>query len=183
MSPAELIGLGAAIGANNLAVSLTLGSLGQARRRWRIVAVFGVFEFTLPLIGLLIGRETADALAGSGRWLGAALLAALGLWTLRPSEDPGEDERLARHVTTWRGLAGLAAVLSIDNLVVGFALGLGSTGPLLLAGVIAVFAVCFTLIGLELGAAGRRRWSRGARVASGTALLALAIAIATGWLD
>lgn len=172
--------LGAAIGANNLVVALALGALGQAPRRWRIAGVFGLFEFAVPLIGLLIGRGLSGTLAEAGRWVGAALLAALGLITLRP--DGPEDERLAERVTTTWGLAGLAAGLSLDNLLVGFALGLGEVSPLLVATVIACFSVSFTLAGLQLGAAGRRHWERPARVAAGVALVALGVGVGAGWI-
>jgi manganese efflux pump family protein len=180
MAPGELLVLGAAIGANNLVVALALGALGQARRRGRIVAVFGIFEFTVPLVGLLLGQGLAGALAGSGRWVGAVLLAALGLLAMRPRGI--DDEQLAGRVTTIGGLVALAAGLSLDNLAVGFGLGFGDVNPLLVAGVIAAFAVCFTLAGLKLGAAGRRHWERRAQIASGAALVALAVAVGAGWI-
>jgi putative Mn2+ efflux pump MntP len=172
--------LGAAIAANNLVVALALGALGQAPRRWRIAGVFGAFEFAVPLIGLLIGRGLSSPLAEAGRWIGAVLLTALGLLTLRPDGD--DDERLAERATTVGGLVGLAAGLSLDNLLVGFALGLGDVSPLLVAAVIACFSVSFTLVGLELGAAGRRHWERPARVAAGVALVAVGLAVGAGWI-
>lgn len=176
----ELVILGAAIGANNLVVALALGALGQAPRRWRIAGTFGLFEFFVPLIGLLIGQGLSGPLAEAGRWIGAALLAALGLMTLRP-EGP-DDQRLAERITTTGGLAGLAAGLSLDNLLVGFAVGLGDVSPFLVAAVIACFSVSFTLVGLRLGAAGRRHWERRARVAAGVALVALGLAVGAGWI-
>jgi len=172
--------LGTAIGANNLVVALALGALGQAPRRRRIAGVFGLFEFCVPLIGLLIGRGLSGTLADAGRWIGAALLVALGLITLRP--DGPDDERLAERITTTGGLAGLAAGLSLDNLVVGFALGLGDVSPLLVATVIACFSVSFTLVGLHLGAAGRRHLERPARVAAGVALVAVGLAVGADWI-
>lgn len=176
----ELVILGATIGANNLGVALALGALGQAPRRRRIAGIFGLFEFAVPLVGLLIGRGLSGALAEAGRWIGAALLVALGLLTLRP--DGPNDERLAGRVTTTGGLVGLAVGLSLDNLLVGFALGLGDVRALLVAAVIASFSVSFTLVGLQLGAVGRRHWERRARVAAGVALVAVGLAVAAGWI-
>jgi manganese efflux pump family protein len=161
-------------------VALALGALGQAHRRWRIVAVFAVFEFTVPLLGLLAGQSLAGVLADSGRWVGAALLAGLGLLAMRP--DGVDDVRLAARVTTIGGLVVLAAGLSLDNLLVGFGLGFGDVSPLLVAAVIAAFAAVFTLLGLELGAAGRRHWERRAQIASGAALVAVAVAVGAGWI-
>lgn len=187
MSAVELLILGVAIGANNLAVALVLGALGQAKRRWRIASVFGAFEFLVPLVGLLIGRELAGAATDVGRWVGAALLVGIGVWALvaaaRRGRDDGRAEKLARRVASWRGLAWLAAGLSLDNLAVGFALGLGGASPLLVAAVIAAFSVVFTLVGLRLGAAGRDRWKRPTELLAGLALVAIGVAVGVGWLD
>ena len=75
----------------------------------------------------------------------------------------------------------MAAGLTFDNLVVGFALGLSEVEPLLLASTIALFAVAFTLVGLEIGRRGRRSHEAAAQTASGILLIALAVAVALGW--
>ncbi len=68
----------------------------------------------------------------------------------------------------------LAGGLSIDNLIVGFSLGLGSIEPLALASTIALFSVAFTWIGLEMGARAQKSYERFAKIAAGLLLLALA---------
>ena len=73
-----LLVVGEAIGANNLAVSLTLGSLDQARRKWMIIPVFVVFEFSIPLVGLWLGRRWAFHFTDLTAWLPVALIAGLG---------------------------------------------------------------------------------------------------------
>ncbi len=182
MNAAELASIGAVVGVNNFAVALMLGALGQHRRRWRIATVFGVFEFTVPLIGLLIGSVAAEYLSGAGQLVGAALLLVLGILAVRaPAAAEENRERLAAQVATWGGLTALAAGLTVDNLVVGFALGLGDAEPLLLAATIAAFAVVFTLIGIELGRRGRRNHEAASQTASGLLLIALAVAVALGW--
>lgn len=185
MTAAELLAIGVVVGLNNFAVALMLGALGQRRRRWRIAGVFAVFEFTVPLVGLLAGAALAEALSDAGRYFGAALLVALGAMAVRSAtrRAPGassDRDRVARQVTTWGGLLALAAGLTADNLVVGFSLGLGDAEPLLLAGTIALFATTFTLIGIEIGAKGRRDFERAARLGSGLLLVALGLAIALG---
>jgi len=182
MSPAEFISIGTVVGVNNFAVALMLGSMGQYCRRWRITGMFGVFEFAVPLIGLVLGSAVAGYLAGAGKLIGATLLLVLGAMSMRaPARSEEERTRLARQVTTWRGLAALSLGLTLDNLVVGFALGLGDTDPLLLAATIAAFAMCFTLIGLELGRHGRREREAAAQTLSGVLLIALGVGIALGW--
>lgn len=185
MTAAELLAIGTVVGLNNFAVALMLGALGQRRRRWRIAGVFAVFEFTVPLIGLYLGSTLAEALSDVGQYVGAALLVLLGGMAVRSAthlryDDPRERDRVARQATTWGGLIALAAGLTVDNLVVGFSLGLGDVEPLLLAGTIAFFATTFTLIGLEIGARGRRDFERVARIGSGVLLVALGLAIGFG---
>jgi Predicted membrane protein len=127
--------LGAVIGSNNLAVALALGALGQAHRRFRVMLVFGLFEFFVPLLGIWLGSTTAEMFGLHTNMVGAVLLVGLGLLAgigglRRQSEDEvlSKDEKLARRVTHRHGLVLLAAGLSADNLVVGFSLGRGA-GP------------------------------------------------------
>lgn len=179
----ELLILGVVIGANNFAAALALGALGQAARRWRVVAVFGAFEFTIPLLGMWLGQRASGWLAGQFGWLSWALLAMLGGWAVREGlRHRADDERLARRVTTWRGLGGLAAGLSVDNLIIGFGLGLTRLSPLSVATTIAVFSMGFSWLGMRLGCQARRHWEKWAKVGSGALLLALAIAMWRGWI-
>lgn len=179
----QLVVLGVVIGANNFAASLALGALGQQIRRWRIVAVFGAFEFVIPLVGIWLGSRAASAVAEQADWLGPTLLAGVGAWTVVAARrEPAREERYARRATTWRGLMVLAALLSVDNLVVGFSLGLGGASPLLLAATIAAFAMVFALVGLKIGASARNRHERTAETAAGVLLLVLAAATWSGWI-
>lgn len=179
----ELVVLGVVIGANNFAASLALGALGQQVRRWRIVAVFGAFEFAIPLVGIWLGRHAAGLVAERAEWLGPALLAGVGAWTVAAAQRHwASGERYARLATTWRGLVVLAALLSVDNLVVGFSLGLGGASPLLLAGTIAAFAMAFALVGLKIGASARSRHERAAETAAGLLLLVLGAATWFEWI-
>lgn len=152
-------------------------------RRWRILLVFGVFEFSVPLLGIWLGGRAAERLADRAPWLSSALLAAVGIWTMvaawRSSADP---RRYARHAASWGGLVVLAGLLSVDNLVVGFGIGLGGASPLLLAATIACFAIGFAALGLRIGHRARRHHERAAETFAGAVLVVLAVAIAAGWL-
>ena len=179
----QLLILGIVVGSNNFATTLALGSLGQNDRRGRILAVFAAFEFGVPLLGLALGRRVSDRIADQVDWLGPVLIAGLGLWTLLVSTRASPDaERLARWLSDWRGLILLSAGLSVDNLVVGFGLGLGGVPALLTATVIMTCSVGFAWMGLRLGALGRRDFERPAEAVSGLLLLAVAAMIRAGWL-
>lgn len=183
MSLLKIVILGLVIGANNLAAALALGALSHPPRRAKVILVFGVFEFAVPLLGLELGRMAARWVATHAAWLGAALLVGLGVWVIVMGlSKPGGDERLAQLTTTWHGLGLLAAGLSVDNLVIGFSLGLRETEPLLLAAVIATCSVAFAWAGMRLGKASRRYWEQRAEVGAGVLLLGLGAASAMGWL-
>lgn len=176
-----MFALGAVIGANNLATALALGALGQDKRRWRILSMFAVFEFSVPLLGLWLGQLASEYIAAQAGWLGPLMLAGLGVWTLfEATRRTSEQASLARWLTSWRGLVVLSATLSLDNLVVGFSLGLGGVGPLLMATIIMVFSVAFSWAGLEIGARSRRSYETPTELFSGLLLLGLAWADWTG---
>ena len=179
----NLILLGIVIGSNNLAVALALGAHGQAQRRRRIAAVFGVFEFFVPLAGVWLGSTISHRIGGAASVIGPTLMILLGMWTVLSGMRGGElAEEVAHRVTTWRGLIPLAAGLSLDNLIIGFSLGLGEATPLLVAATIATFSVAFTLLGLTLGAASRRHWENRAKILAGSLLVGMGLASALGWL-
>ncbi len=179
----QLLVLGVVVGSNNFATSLALGSLGQADRRLRILTVFAAFEFGVPLLGLALGRRISGQLAEQATWLGPLLIAGLGIWTLLVSTRITPDaKRMARWLSSWRGLIALSAGLSLDNLVVGFGLGLGGVPALLTATVIMLCSVVFAWIGLRLGAMGRRDFETPAEAISGVLLLAVAWMVWAGWI-
>lgn len=183
MTLIDLLILGIVIGANNLAVALALGAMGQVERRWRVMVVFGVFEFMMPLLGIGLGATTARALGLQTDAVSAVLLIGLGLLAVVAGvRNRHQDEKLARSATTWRGLAGLAFGLSLDNVVVGFSLGFGGSSPLAVATTIAGCSVLFTWIGMRLGRASRRHWERVAKIGAGLLLVGFGAANGTGWL-
>ena len=179
----SLVILGVIIGFNNFATALALGSIGQEKRLWRILTVFAVFEFSVPLIGLWLGQSAAKPFMDASSWLGPALLAALGVLTLvQSARDTHDQKRLAAKITTWRGLIFLSAGLSLDNLVIGFSLGLRGMPALLLATTAMIFSVTFAWIGLKLGGRSRRSYEKVTEAITGVLLLALASAQGAGIL-
>lgn len=173
----NLLILGVVIGSNNFAASLALGAIGAKRRRWRILIAFGIFEFLVPLTGLWLGRKTSGAIAETAAWIGPVLLACLGCWALWKANDAtfGEGSDV-ETITSWQGLTVLAGGLSVDNLLVGFSIGLSKIEPLALATTIAAFSIVFTQIGIEIGARATSSYERSARLIAGFLLLALAAA-------
>jgi putative Mn2+ efflux pump MntP len=143
-----------------------------------IIPVFGVFEFSVPLVGLWLGRRWAFQVTDLMAWLPVALIAGLGVMTLIASATKHVDEKqLARRLTSWRGLILLSAGLSVDNLIIGFGLGARDLPPLLVATTISLCSMLFAWAGLLLGRTIRRNWRKVAEVGAGVLLLALAFYI------
>lgn len=171
-----------ALGADNLAAAIGLGVSGvDNRARLRVGLVFGFFEAVMPLVGFAIGRGAAQHAGSATRDLGAALLVAVGVYTIAlaareraPSKPRGD--RGGRLIVT-----GIA--LSVDNLVVGFALESFAVPFLVVAAVVAVVSVGMTMVGLELGSQlGDRTGERGELI-GGVVLVIVGVALATGLLN
>jgi len=70
----------------------------------------------------------------------------------------------------------------VDNLIIGFSLGLNSVPALVTATVIMTCSVAFTWIGLLVGGKGQRSNETAAEFLSGLLLLAIAGMSWSGWL-
>lgn len=161
---------------DSFAVAALLGASGVTRgRRWRICALFVVFEAGMPLIGLALGAPLAGAIGGVADYLAAAALIALGAWML-VSDEEGEEGNAGRLASAsgW-SLLGLGMSISLDELAVGFSLGLVGLPvvPVILA--IAVQAFLAAQVGLALGAKVGERLRENAERAAALALIGLGI--------
>ena len=171
------------VGLSNFAAAVAIGVSGvDARTRIRVGVVFGVFEIGMPVVGLVLGHSLAGTLGGTARWLGGGLLVAAGVYGvvagLRASHEnvtPRVGLPLGRLVLT-------GAALSIDNLVVGFALGAYHVSIVVAALVIGLISVGLSLIGLELGARIGARAGDLAEVVGSVVLIPVGAAIAAGVL-
>lgn len=150
----ELLWFVLPLGLDSFAVAAAVGAASRLTMavRWRITALFVLFEGGMPLIGLAIGAPLARAVGGSADYVAAAALIAMGGWLLLHGEA-GEEERAARLADA-RGLAllGLGASISVDELAIGFGLGLSRLplAPVIVG--IALQALVAAQLGLYLGA-------------------------------
>ncbi len=168
------------VGLDNFAASIAIGLAGVDRQiRVRIAVVFGLFEAGMPLIGLVVGNGIAHSLGDSAHIIGGALLIATGAYgiakTVRSTDDGELDAAL--NASKMTQLLVLGAALSIDNLVVGFALGADNVALIPSVVAIGVVSVGLSLIGLELGARLGERVERYGELIGGIVLLAVGLAI------
>jgi manganese efflux pump family protein len=190
-----------AVGLSNLAASIGIGVAGvTVRTRLQVGLVFGVFEAGMPIVGLLIGQRIARDLGQAVRWPGAILLIIVGASALlrslhdsrsRAAHEPGESPRPSSQPqapeapSRSSGLGRLLVsgfVLSLDNLVVGFALGTYQVSILAGAALIGAVSVTMSLAGLELGGLLGRWVGDRSEQMSGVILILVGAAIAGGAL-
>ncbi|WP_372920351.1 manganese efflux pump MntP family protein [Salegentibacter sp.] len=152
MQTIDLILLGIVIASNNLSFAFGLGALGTSKHHLRIVLIFTLVEFTIPLVGLFIGHFLSSYIDKYASALGSLILIGLGIYTIYSTfKKKKEKEKSIEKITSIKGLFLIALGLSMDNLLVGFSLGLGEVNPLELALFIAFFSMAFTFIGLKTG--------------------------------
>ena len=149
---AKLIALVLPLGIDTFAVAAAVGMLGtttEARRR--ISILFPSFEAAMPLIGLALGLPLSHAVGDAAEYVAIAVLLAFGLYTLLSSE--AREERTVARLADARGpsmlLLGLS--ISLDELAIGFTLGLLRLPVVLVVVLIAVQAIILTQLGLRIG--------------------------------
>ena len=140
------------LGLDTFAVSAALGIGGlPPRERLRISVILSSFEMVMPVVGLLVGRGLGQAIGGVADYIAAAALLALGAIMLLGKEE-GEREKVGAILTT-RGLAliGLGVSISLDELAMGFTIGLLQLSIVAAVILIGVQAFAVAQLGLRLG--------------------------------
>ncbi|HEY8762263.1 MAG TPA: manganese efflux pump [Candidatus Dormibacteraeota bacterium] len=170
------------VGLSNFAGSIGIGLSGvDARTRLRVGIAFGLFEGLMPVLGLFIGQAVAGTIGSYGRYLGAGLLVLTGFYTIWQSFRTGKVERdEEKGILDTRQLLIIGAALSLDNLIVGFALGVYNVSIVLAAVVMAIVSVGLSLLGLELGSRLGSRVGEYSEMAGGGVLVLVGIALGVG---
>jgi putative Mn2+ efflux pump MntP len=174
---AKLIALILPLGLDTFAVAAALGALGASRRhRLRLSLLFAVFEAGMPLIGLALGAPLGRAIGDAADYVAIGVLFAFGLYTLLGREE--DEERLSKLIQL-RGTSALLLGISIslDELAIGFTLGLLQLPAALVVVLIGLQAFILTQLGLRLGHRLSERVREGAERAAGVALIALALVL------
>ncbi len=133
----------------------------------------------MPVVGLLLGHSVARDLGAAANPGAGTLLGLAGAYAMI-TELVGEKGRTRSPEPSIRRLVLLAGTLSIDNLVIGFALGAHRVNLLIAAVTIASVSVCLSLFGLEIGGRVGKRLGRRSELAGGAVLIAVGVAVGTG---
>jgi manganese efflux pump family protein len=168
-----LIFLGFSAGLSNFGGAVGLGVLPLARRhRLEILASFTAMELLMPVIGIVVGDRAAGAVGSRANLIAGVVLILIGLYTLYETRRETRDLSIPVRRRT---MILLATALSLDNLVVGFGLGLLHAPILLAAGFMGLSSLVLTVTGLELGRRLGKRLGERSELFSGLVLVSAGI--------
>ncbi len=173
----KLVALVLPLGLDTFAVAAALGLAGLPQReRLRVSSLFTAFEMGMPLIGLLIGGLVGRALGNAADYVAIAALLGLGGYMLWPRDEDAEEGKLELLART-KGLAvlGLGLSISLDELAIGFTLGLLQLPAVLVLVLIGLQAFVVAQLGMRLGSRVGEAWREGAERLAGLVLAILAI--------
>jgi putative Mn2+ efflux pump MntP len=163
------------LGLDTFAVSAALGVGGMtSRERLRVSLVLSAFEMAMPVVGLLAGRGLGEAVGGVADYVAVGVLLPLGGYML--VADGGSERARVAGLASTRGLAllGLGIAISLDELAMGFTIGLLGLSIVAAVILIGVQAFAVSQLGLRIGSRlGERARERAERLA-GVALIGLA---------
>jgi putative Mn2+ efflux pump MntP len=177
----SLLLVAVSVGLSNFAGAIGIGLSGVNRQtRLRVGVAFGLFEALMPVIGLLIGHDLADEIGGYSAYVGGGLLIVTGAYTILQGRR--EHAEVDRGNLRTQNLVMTAFALSLDNLVVGFALGVYNVSVLEAAVVMGVVSVLLSLAGLELGSRLGKRVEAWSEELGGGVLVLIGLALVFGML-
>ena len=167
------------LGLDSFAVAAAIGAVRAttAAERLRISLIFVIFEGGMPLIGLGLGSALARGIGPVANYAAAAAVIAVGAWMLLT----GDEEERAGRVLSSTGLALVALGLSIslDELAIGFSIGLARLPVAAVIVAIALQALVAAQLGLAVGARIGERWRERAGQVAGIALILLGVYLIT----
>jgi putative Mn2+ efflux pump MntP len=178
MTVLRVLGLILPLALDTFAVAAAVGMTAMSRRRqFRLSLVFALFEGAAPAVGLLLGGPLGHALGATADYIAITILVAFGAYTLVHEENNGG--RRASRLASAGGVALLVLGLSVslDELTIGFTLGLLRVPvvPVLIA--IGVQAFLVAQLGFRVSAKLSARWRESAERLAGVALIALGVVL------
>lgn len=178
MSWLSILALSIGLAMDAFAVSISTGLTRQLRpiQIFRLSFAFGFFQFAMPLIGWILGRQVSVLVASFDHWIAFGLLIFVGgkmLWESRDGKKPENQADPTRGVM----LLILSLATSIDALSVGLSLAFLHVSILFPSIIIGVITFAISAIGAGFGDRIGRRWGSWAEVAGGCVLIFIGVRI------
>ncbi|MCF8563197.1 manganese efflux pump MntP family protein [Alicyclobacillus tolerans] len=161
------------LGADTLMMSVALGFV-QTKGIVKIALTFACAEAIMPLVGLLIGHTAGRLIGDWASLVGGIILLGVAAWFIFFEDEDEEEEKLERTLEGWT-LILTALSISLDELAVGFSIGLVGVPITLTLVLIALQAFVFTFIGLRFGSSLKRYLGEWSEKLAGVVLALLGI--------
>jgi putative Mn2+ efflux pump MntP len=175
------------IDAFSLAVAIGLSGVSSSYE-YKFSAVVGVFHVLMPLVGLYLGYQAGQILGIWAAWLGALIMAYVGISFIREGYRELHIEKIefnkARHEVfkeksdsdyNNKPILLLAASVSMDALATGFSLGTYQVPILVTVAIMGFISSSMTLGGFKGGKLLGNLVGNYAQIAGGVTLIMLAI--------
>lgn len=130
-------------------MSISLGFI-KTTGKVRIALTFACAEAIMPLVGLLIGKGVGQLIGDWASFIGGVALLGVAIWLIFFEDEDDEEEKLERNLVGWT-LIITALSISLDELAIGFSIGLIGVPIVLTIILIALQAFAFTILGLTFG--------------------------------
>jgi len=170
----RLLALILPLAADTFAVSAALGMLRLPRRRRVALSLtFAAFEGGMPLVGLALGALLGRLIGNLADYVAIAALIGLGAYLLFQNEENegARIESLAR--SNGITMLGAGVAVSLDELAIGFTLGLLGVPIVAALILIAVQAFAISQLGFLVGSKVSESIREGAERLAGLALMAI----------
>ena len=147
-----LISIGLAMDAFGVSIGKGLTMpVGENGRKVTLAFLFGLFQFLMPVIGWLIGRQFIDVISEWDHWIIFGLLGYLGVAMIREglSDDDDEDDD-KQFLGAWE-MFMLSVATILDAMAVGLTFAFLPINVWEASTMIGVITFGISLIGIYLG--------------------------------
>ncbi|MBP0725378.1 manganese efflux pump [Bacillus sp. RG28] len=145
----KMIALILSLGIDTLMLSISLGFI-KTKGKVKIALTFATAEALMPLIGLFIGKGAGHLIGSWASLIGGLALLSVAVWLIFFEDEDDQEEKLERNLVGWT-LILTALGISLDEMAVGFSIGLIGVPIVLTISLIALQAFIFTFLGLTFG--------------------------------
>lgn len=171
----EIVLIAVSLGCDAFAVGLGVGIRFCAPRQiFRLAFHFGLFQFLMPLLGWLLGRQFFSWIERFGHWIAFGLLFAIGAKMVYEGFAAGPEKTECADPTRGVSLVVLSLATSMDALGVGFSLGVMGQNLFFAAICIGLTAGAMTWLAMKLGNTLSEKFAKRMEVVGGLVLVAIA---------
>ena len=182
-----MLGLYIIIISVSLAVDAFAASLscGMTRTRSRFIlsikvsTFFGLFQFSLFLMGWMVGSTSKELLSSLTVWVAFFLLLIIGARMIFDSIRSWNQNKECLPLSN-KALLMLSLATSIDALVVGLTFGFLGISIIIPALIVGFVTFLFSMIGVLIGHGLRSHLDKWAEICAGLVLIALGIRMLIG---